>query len=202
MDRMRNPPRRLRGKPAILHEAPSPIPRLTSSQRIPYMDTSETANEITRHGSRLCLCGVYGSGGCKWQFLYLYQMIIAIHEVLPIQDIDKRLHSGAPTPPPKLNSKTLTDSQKRTFFVTPSRTNEDPTFAIIKTFAYSSPSLEGGAGPWVESKDGKLICLGCGCGHDSSAWPEHRDSCSGIDDVILRSVVDAWELEARVKAQS
>ena len=86
--------------------------------------------------------------------------------------------------------------------MTPSRTNEDPTFAIIKTFAYSSPSLEGGAGPWVESKDGKLICLGCGCGHDSSAWPEHCDSCSGIDDAILRSVVDAWEIEARVKAQS
>ncbi|SJL14826.1 uncharacterized protein ARMOST_18297 [Armillaria ostoyae] len=52
-----------------------------------------------------------------------------MHEVLPVQDIDKRSHG----------------------------TTEDPTFAILKTFAYSSPSLEGGAGPWVESQDGKLI---------------------------------------------
>ncbi|KAK0219194.1 hypothetical protein IW262DRAFT_1389899 [Armillaria fumosa] len=201
MDRTRNPAKRLRGKPVVVHEAPSPIPRLTSSQNIPYTDTSATANEITTHRSRPCLCGVYGSGGCKWQFLYPYQMIIAIHEILSVQDIVER-SQGPPTPPPKPKPKTLTDSQKRTFFVTPSRTNEDPTFAIIKTFSYSSPTLEGGAGPWVESQDGKLICLGCGCGHDSSTWPDHRDSCSGIDDAILRSVVDAWEIKARVKTQS
>ncbi|KAK0184769.1 hypothetical protein F5146DRAFT_1144885 [Armillaria mellea] len=198
MDRTRNPPRRLRGKSVLIHDASSPILRLTSSQHISCTDTSATTNEIERHASRPCLCGVYGSGGCKWQFLYWYQMIIAIHEVLPVQD---RPHS-APTPPPKANPKTLTDPQKSTFFVTPSRTNEDPTFAIIKTFAYSSPYLNGGVGPWVESQDGKLICLGCGCGHDSSAWPNHRDSCSGIDDAILRSVVDTWEIEARVKTRS
>ncbi|KAK0492885.1 hypothetical protein EDD18DRAFT_1181324 [Armillaria luteobubalina] len=201
MDKTRNPARRLRGKPPVVHEAPSPIPRLTSSQNL-YTDTSETANEITRHRSRPCLCGIYGSGGCKWQFFYPYQMIIAIHEVLQAQDIVERLQ-GPPTPPPKPRSDTLTGLQKRTFFVTPSRTNEDPTFAIIKSSSYSSPTLEGGAGPWVESQgDGKLVCFGCGCGYDSSTWPEHRDSCLGIDDAILRSVVDTWEIEARVRMQS
>ncbi|KAK0451146.1 uncharacterized protein EV420DRAFT_1561147 [Desarmillaria tabescens] len=179
MDRSRNYPKRLRGKPYIAKELPQVPARLASKHPNPYKEPtpSETSNQITRHGSRPCLCGMYGPGGCKWQFSYLYQMILAIHEILPFREM-----YDAPN-----------------FFVTSSRTNDDPTFAIFKTSTFSSLSHE--EGPWIESQDDRIICLGCGCGCDLPTWPEHRDSCSGIEDAILRSVVGAWEVEARAKTQ-
>ncbi|KAG7442142.1 uncharacterized protein BT62DRAFT_936497 [Guyanagaster necrorhizus] len=152
---------------------------------------------------------MYGPGGCKWHFFYPFQTILAIREILPSQEaFGRSLINGVLGPPiPSLaepNPISLTDSQKETFLMTTSRTNKDPTFAIIKTlaFAFSSPSREDDIGPWAQSQDGRLVCSGCRCGYDSTTWVDHRDSCSGIEDAILRSVVDVWEIEARMKALS
>ncbi|KAK0200619.1 hypothetical protein DFS33DRAFT_1363040 [Desarmillaria ectypa] len=190
-------------KSRIIKEIPAPIPPLTSTQPIPYDEPLQNSGQkpITRHTSRPCLCRMYGPGGCKWHFFYPFQMIIAIHEILPFQEaFGRSLINGVLGPPTpsflEPNPKSLTDSQKETFFMTPSRTNKDPTFAIIKTFAFSH---EDDTGPWVENHDDKLSCSGCGWGYDSGTWADHRDSCSGIEDVIVRSVVDVWEIEARVK---
>ncbi|KAK0216483.1 hypothetical protein EDD85DRAFT_1029830 [Armillaria nabsnona] len=196
-------------KTRIIKEVPAPLPPLTSTRPIPY-DSEESPQDssqkpLTRHTSRPCLCGMYGPGGCKWHFFYPFQMIIAIHEILPFQQaFGRSMINGVLGPPaPSVlepNPKFLTKSQKETFLMTPSRTNKDPTFAIIKIFAVSSPSREDDAGPWVQKQEDKMFCLGCECGYDSATWADHRDSCSGIEDAIVRSVVDVWESEARVKA--
>ncbi|KAK0454250.1 uncharacterized protein EV420DRAFT_1645152 [Desarmillaria tabescens] len=191
-----------------IKEIPAPIPPLTSTQPIPYEESPQNSgkNPVTRHTSRPCLCGMYGPGGCKWHFFYPFHMIIAIHEILPFKEaFGRSLINGVLGPPtPSLsepNPKSLTASQKETFFMTPSRTNKDPTFAIIKTFAFSHED-SGDPGPWVENRDDNQICAGCGWEYDSATWVDHRDSCLGIEDAILRSLVDVWEIEARAKTQS
>ncbi|KAK0437678.1 hypothetical protein EV421DRAFT_1827666 [Armillaria borealis] len=191
----------------IIKEVPVPLPPLTSTRPIPYEESPQSSSQkpMTRHTSRPCLCGMYGPGGCKWHFFYPFQMIIAIHEILPFQQaFGRSMINGVLGPPtPSLlepNPKFLTKSQKETFLWTPSRTNKDPTFAIIKMFAFLSPSCEDDAGPWVQNKEDRMICSGCERVYDSVTWADHRDSCSGIEEAIVRSVVDVWESEARVKA--
>ncbi|KAK0184753.1 hypothetical protein F5146DRAFT_1073565 [Armillaria mellea] len=188
----------------IIKEIPTPLPPLTSIRPIPYEESPQNASQkpITRHTSRPCLCGMYGPGGCKWHFFYPSQMIIAIHEILPFQQaFGRSMINGILGPPtPSLlepNPMFLADCQKATFLLTPSRTNKDPSFAIIKMFA-ASP--EDDPGPWVQKQENRTVCSGCECIYDSDTWVEHRDSCSGIEDAIVRSVVDVWESEARVKA--
>ncbi|KAG7443726.1 uncharacterized protein BT62DRAFT_934679 [Guyanagaster necrorhizus] len=135
-------------------------------------------------------------------------MILAIHEILPFQEaFGRSLINGILGPPtPSLaepNPISLTDSRKETFLMTTSRTNKDPMFAIIKTFtfAFSPPSREDDIGPWARAKTAGSFVPDVGADM-TRLWVDHRDSCSGIEDAILRSVVDVWEIEARMKALS
>ncbi|KAK0231816.1 hypothetical protein EDD85DRAFT_848864 [Armillaria nabsnona] len=126
----------------------------------------------------------------------LDQIILATHEVLG--SLPPILTRSTNPPRPKLSSR-----QKETFYVS---SVEGPIFNIHKTFATPIIRPDSEAGllrflerePWADMRPDKLVCLGCGCdvGTDSPwSWIYHRNLCEGIDNAILRSVVDVLEAE-------
>ncbi len=156
-------------------------------------------SQSTRVYTRPCRCG---KSECIWQFIYLDQMILATHEVLG--SLPPILTRSTNPPPPKLSS-----HQKETFYVS---SVEGPIFNIHKTFATPIIRPDSEAGllrflerePWADMRPDKLVCLGCGCdvGSDSPwSWIYHRNLCEGIDNAILRSVVDVWEAEVARPSQ-
>ncbi|SJL08879.1 uncharacterized protein ARMOST_12251 [Armillaria ostoyae] len=155
-------------------------------------------SQSTRLYTRPCRCG---KSECMWQFIYLDQMMLATHEVLGSLPPTPTRHPNSTNPPPPR----LSSHQKETFYVS---SVEGPIFNIHKTFA--TPIIPGPdrdetgllrfleREPWADMRPDKLVCLGCGCdvGADSPwSWICHRNSCEGIDNAILRSVVDVWEAE-------
>ncbi|KAK0465826.1 hypothetical protein IW261DRAFT_1522106 [Armillaria novae-zelandiae] len=160
---------------------PSPLP------------LSGWVSQSTRMHTHPCHCG---KSECVWHFIYLDQMIVATHKVLgslrPILT-----HSTNPASP-KVSSR-----QKETSHVS---FVEGPIFIIHKTFA--TPIIRPGSEadvlrfleckPWADMRPDKLVCLGCRCDvrtHSPGSWMYHRNSCEGIDNTMLRSVVDVWEAE-------
>ncbi len=123
-------------------------------------------------------------------------MILATHEVLG--SLPPILTRSTNPPPLKLSS-----CQKETFYVS---SVEGPIFNVHKTFATPiiRPDLEADllrfleGEPWADMRPDKLVCLGCGCEVGTRSpwsWLWHRNSCEGIDNAILRSVVDVYEVE-------
>ncbi|KAK0190072.1 hypothetical protein F5146DRAFT_650381 [Armillaria mellea] len=139
----------------------------------------------------------YGKLDCLWQFTYLDQTIVATHQVLGSRStIPINAPRSTNLPPPKLSS-----AKRETFSVS---SVEGPIFNIQKTFAtpilrpHSKPGLLRflKREPWADVRPDKLVCLGCGCDVGTRtpwSWIYHRNSCAGIDNAILRSVVEVWE---------
>ncbi|SJL08746.1 uncharacterized protein ARMOST_12116 [Armillaria ostoyae] len=150
----------------------------------------------SRQTSRPCRCG-------RGRFFYPTRMMIAVHELLPfpIQ------FQGSHTTPRKLSvsqTATFMVSQNglevsflKTFFIPLYRYCEDNT-ERMRVFLEREPWLDVNR---IESD--KVVCLGCGCDvflgsieYDPGNWMHHRDWCVGIENAILSSVLDAWEVKS------
>ncbi|KAK0213814.1 hypothetical protein IW262DRAFT_1301261 [Armillaria fumosa] len=113
-------------------------------------------------------------------------MIVATHKVLG--SLPPIFTRSTNPPPPKFYPR-----QKETFYVS---SVEGPIFNIHKIFATPiiRPDSEAGLLRFLEREpwaDMRLDKLGC----SPWSWIYHRNSCEGIDNAILRSVVDVWEAE-------
>ncbi|KAK0477456.1 hypothetical protein IW261DRAFT_1487667 [Armillaria novae-zelandiae] len=166
---------------------PAPVPSLSP------LPLSGWVSQSTRTHTRPCRCG---KSECMWQFIYVDQMIVATHKVLG--SLPPILTRSTDPPAPKVSSR-----QKETFHVS---SVEGPIFSIHKAFATPiiRPGSEAGVlrflerEPWADMRPDKCVCLGCGCDvrtHTPWSWIYHRNTCQGIENAILRSVVDVWEAE-------
>ncbi|KAK0492014.1 hypothetical protein EDD18DRAFT_533103 [Armillaria luteobubalina] len=151
-------------------------------------------SQSTRVYARPCRCGTLE---CMWQFVYLDQMIVATHKKV-VGSFPPIFARRTYPPSPKVSPR-----QKETFHVS---SVEGPIFSIHKTFATPIIRPDSEAGllrflerePWADMRPDKLVCLGCGCDvriQSPWSWIYHRNSCEGIENAILRSIVDVWEAE-------
>ncbi|KAK0213754.1 hypothetical protein IW262DRAFT_329015 [Armillaria fumosa] len=154
----------------------------------------------SRQTSRPCRCG---RGRCRWRFSYPNRMMIAVHEYLPFQTQLQESH----TTPRKLSV-----SQKATFMISENGLE----VSFLKTFStplqrYCEDNTEQMRGflkrePWLDVNRielDKVMCLGCGCDvslgsteYNPMNWMHHRAECVGIENAILSSVLDAWEVKS------
>ncbi|KAK0498020.1 hypothetical protein EDD18DRAFT_1351859 [Armillaria luteobubalina] len=154
----------------------------------------------SRQTSRPCRCG---RGKCRWRFSYPDRMMIAVHEFLPFRIQPQGSHA---TP------RKLSVSQKATFMVSENGLE----ISFLKTFStplyrYCEDNTEQMRGflqrePWLDVnriESDKVVCLGCGCDvslgsieYDPLYWMYHRAGCVGIENAILASELEAWEVKS------
>ncbi|KAF8908438.1 hypothetical protein CPB85DRAFT_1309451 [Mucidula mucida] len=161
----------------------------------------DVPKKLTRHSTRPCRCG-RNPLGCTWCIYYPEQTIVAIHDRdkfdLSRAQVTRDLIRGM------LNQAQVRFSDR---LIAPSpvplNTAQTDSFGVCVEYARSlerkgrdfKAFLMQEA--WIEAGSVKADCVTCAA-CKAEAWVAHRDGCREIDNRIVASWIEVWEIETSI----